>query len=107
MESESPEQYRKDSVETIALQAADMPEFQDLVRRAQSKIEAIKLVRAKLSEWFPEISDLPKPEPAPEPPPSPNPHSMFLRPDRIFPPVDKNDFFIAREIVEILFRKQG
>jgi hypothetical protein len=40
------------------LQAADMPEFQDVVKGAAGKVNAITEVRKLLGEHFPEISDI-------------------------------------------------
>ena len=74
-------------VEEIALRAAEIQEFQDAVRQAKSKLEAVRVVRELLPQHFPEISDLPKPE---------------VKSGGILPPAS-NEFMIAKNIVDLLY----
>lgn len=50
-------------VEEIALRAAEMPEFREIVKKASSGIEALRNIREELKKHFPEISEIPEPTP--------------------------------------------
>lgn len=93
-EGNSSEIYAKE-VEEIALQASEMPEFQEAVSNAKGKIEAIKDIRVLLSTRFPEISELPEPNWQPK-------QKYSGRIDGTIPP-PSNDFKIARHVVDLLW----
>lgn len=79
-----------EQIEDIALRACEMDEFQEAVKQSKNKIEAIKIVRELLSEKFPEIKEIPEPEK----------EVGFL-------PAASNEFMIAKDIVDLLYKKQS
>ena len=88
-------------IEEIALRASEMTEFQDVVKKAKSKLEAITAVREILVDYFPEISKIPEPQK--------NNQEMAesqskIRMEGILPP-PSNEFMIAKNIVDLLFEK--
>lgn len=91
-----------EKVEEIALQASEMPEFQEAVKNAKGKLEAIKNVRILLREHFPEIEDLPKPEQRSEEIPE---SKTPIRRKGILPPAS-NEFMIAKNIVDLLYENK-
>lgn len=96
-QSKSPEQespYRSRSserCEEIAFRAVDMAQFQRLVQEAQSKLEAIRVVREELRKIFPEIEDLPEPQ-----------VGVSQRP---IGGLASNEFRIAKMVVDLLREK--
>ena len=78
-----------EQVEEIALHASEIKEFQDAVSQAKSRLKAITAVRELLRQRFPEINKIPEPKV----------ESMGL-----LPPA-KNEFRIAKHIIDLLFEK--
>ena len=76
-------------IEEIALRAAEMKEFQDVVKQAKSKLDAVRVVRELLPQHFPEIDELPKPE---------------VKSAGILSPAS-NEFMVAKNIVDLLYEK--
>jgi hypothetical protein len=71
-------------LDEIALEAAEMEEFKNLVTAAKGELEAIANVRQLLNEKFPQIKDLPE------------------RSKVMSSPVASNEFIIAKRVVELL-----
>jgi alpha-N-acetylglucosamine transferase len=76
--------------EEIALRAAEMPEFQNTVKNAKDKFEALVEVRKLLKRHFPEIKDIPNPK--------------EITPGFLGPV--PNEFVIAKHIVDLLYEKK-
>ena len=90
MEEFKPENKKEVSpneIEEIALRAAEMPEFQDAIKRVKSGMEAIIEVRKLLPRHFPEISQIPEPSAGP------------------IWPAPSNELLIAKHIVRLLYEK--
>jgi len=86
----SGEIYSK-KIEDVALQFAEMPKFQELIKDAKDKIEATKNVRMLLSNQFSDIiAELPEPLPPSEEAPG----------TRV-----SNEFMVAKNIVDLLYKK--
>lgn len=76
-------------VDNTALQAADMPLFQHIVRDAPHYMEAIRRVREALEEHFgKEIAEIPSPQEGPA--------------QRVIGGLPANAFLIAKAVVELL-----
>ena len=73
-------------IDDIALRAAEMQLFQDLVNDSNSNTELMRSIREALSETFPEIDDIPNP----------------TRPGYEAGMPTKNNFLIAKKVVELL-----
>lgn len=84
-------------VDDIAFQAAELLEFQEVVKKANSKFEAVRDVRVLLQKHFPEIPDLPKPAP---------PQENGIRFKNPLGGVASNEHKIARNIVDLLWNKK-
>lgn len=78
-----------EEVEEIALRAAEMEEFQDVVKQSKSRFEALRDVRGLLRQHFPEIDQIPEPK---------------VEKTGLMPPAG-NEFEIAKYIVDLLFEK--
>mgnify|MGYP001598681211 FL=1 len=85
-------QKNPEQIEEIALRAAEKQEFQEIVRDAPNKLEAIRSVREALPLHFPEIKELPEPQRGPQQ----RPIGLLV----------SNEFLIAKTIVELLFSKK-
>ncbi|GEM_PF-6673726 len=90
-----------EKADEIALRATEMPEFKNAMNGAPGKLEAIKRVRELLQQLFPEIRELPKP--------------LKLKKSENIPGLRQgnplggelsNEFLIAREIVNLLYKKE-
>ncbi len=77
-----------DKVEEIALRAAEMPEFQKIIKGTPSRLEAIKKIREVLEIYFPEITEIPEPR-----------AGEAQKPIGGLP---SSEFLIAKSIVELL-----
>ena len=75
-------------VEEVALRAAELPDFQETVRNAPNRIEAIRAVRELLREQFPEIEAIPAPRQGPSQAPVGG--------------LPGNEFLVAKAVVELL-----
>lgn len=90
-EERAPEHTAPDKeIEEIAARAVGMHEFQNAVAEAKDKLQAIKVVRELLRQYFPEIEDLPPPKGE----------------AGIYDSV-ANELIIAERIVDQLFTKGG
>ena len=77
--------------EDVALQFAEMPKFQEAIKNAKDKIEAMKNIRILLREQFLDIiAELPEPLPPSEEAPG----------TRV-----SNEFMVAKNIVDLLYKK--
>lgn len=85
-----------ENIEDIALEAAEMPEFIDVVKNASGRAGALKEVRILLPKHFPEISELPEPKAPNTPMASPGMRGRLLEGS------PSNDFMIAKNIVDLL-----
>lgn len=87
-----------DEVEEIALQAAEMPEFINIVENSKG-LARMKGVRQLLQDKFPEIKELPKPK-------GRTGTTMDRYMSGTFPGTSmsppSNEFMIAKNIVELL-----
>ena len=103
------EQYKYDekSIEKIVLKAIEMPQFQSAVQAAQNKVEAIKVVRGLLSQYFPEIASMPEgvKKELVENENAPTSETMTLRGNPFGGRPLTNDFLIAKNIVDLLWEK--
>ena len=88
---------KQDKMEEIVLRASDLPEFQAAIKNARGKVEAITEIRVLLKKYFPEIFELPE-----------NKTGLIvtreatgLRPE--LKSTASNEFYIAREIVNLLW----
>lgn len=75
-------------IDKIVLRAAEMPLFQNLIKEATDKMNAITLVRQRLREYFPEIEKLPE-----------------VKPTELFKFQATNEFKIAKALVGLLWQK--
>jgi len=75
-------------IEEIALCAAELPAFQEAVRNAPNRMEAIRAVRELLKEQFPEIEAIPAPQQSPSQVPIGG--------------LPGNEFLIAKAVIELL-----
>lgn len=90
-------------LENISYRAAEMPEFQEAVKQAQSRGKAIMNVREILLRHFPEISQLPKPQTVYEKVPKAQ-VSQRTAFTSTFRQALSYDYIIARNIVDLLFK---
>lgn len=88
-----------EKVGEIALQASEMPEFQEAVKNTKDKLEAIRNVRILLGEHFSEISNLPKPEP-------PKEIENAIRLRNPLGGIASNEFIIAKHIIDLLWNRK-
>jgi len=86
----------------ISLQASQMPEFQEAVKEAEGKIDAIKAVRILLDKKFSQISEIPDEEQK-EPKKIGGPKSPRVKNlSSLFGKVS-NNLKIAKDIVDLLW----
>jgi hypothetical protein len=76
-----------EKLDEIALTASDMEVFQNAVRQAKNKLEALRAVRELLPEHFSEIAEIPE--------------AKIEKPGVFWPA--PNEFKIAKSIVELLW----
>jgi hypothetical protein len=89
MNKEGPFQPKyAEELDDIALRAAQVPEFAELVKNSKNRIETIRAIREKLRAFFPEISELPEPKQGEAQMPIGG--------------LASNEFMIARKILELL-----
>ena len=77
-----------EKVEEIAFRAAEMREFQELIKTAPNKMEALRSIRQELAKHFSEIKDLPDPKPGPR-------QKSILG-------IASNDLVIAKMVMQLL-----
>jgi len=85
----------------ISLRASEMPEFQQAVREAKTKTEAIQAIRVLLKEKYPEISNIPE-EPQKEAKKVTTESPRVENLGSLFGSVS-NEFKIAKDIVGLLW----
>jgi len=83
-------------VTEIALEAAEIPEFQKAVKEAKNQVESIIELRELLKEHFPQIPSLPDPSP---------PKEDGIRLKNPLGGMASNEFKIAKNIVDLLWDK--
>ena len=101
-ENSFPKPETSNARDEIILKAIEMQAFKDIVVRASDKIEAIREVRAKLEEEFPETKDIPQAKPGSD---ADNRVGARLK-NPLGATKPANDFFIAKAIVDKLRKEK-